>query len=170
MVYGRRKRERLGIGGRMMVEESDCVDLTRHGRERMALKDLPLIDAAYGKDLKGIKEALGLGADINAREGDRLGHPAITICMDNPEILKFLIDNGADVDRTDNLGWSPLAWAIVSDNIKAAGILIENGADVNGEAGGVSLLAWAMIYRKKEMVDLLKKHGAVCRPGELKEE
>ena len=47
------------------------------------------------------------------------------------EIITLLIQNGADVNLIDHLGWTPLCWSITKDKFKIVEILIANGANPN---------------------------------------
>ena len=46
------------------------------------------------------------------------------------EVVKILV-NGADVNETDERGWTALHYAALEDSTEVAKILVENGADVN---------------------------------------
>ena len=80
---------------------------------------------------------------MDARDVD--GRPPLYAAVNNsnPDIIKTLLDAGADVDARDKSGWTSLMYAVAysrkSDIIKA---LIDAGADVNArdDVGGLSLL------------------------------
>jgi len=46
-------------------------------------------------------------------------------------MVEFLIQNGADVNRSDNEGWTPLHAIASCGFISIANYLIENGADLS---------------------------------------
>jgi len=64
---------------------------------------------------------------------------SFAIINDNDEILKLLIDNGADVNKKDG-DLSPLYEALLSNSVNTSKILIEHGADVNEEVINISSL------------------------------
>jgi hypothetical protein len=49
----------------------------------------------------------------------------------NVDLVRFLLDKGAEIDATSGRGLTPLAYTAVQGRIQAAGLLIERGADVN---------------------------------------
>jgi ankyrin repeat protein len=53
------------------------------------------------------------------------------IIYDKPDIVKVLLDNGADINLLDNINMPPLNTAINEKNTEIANILIERGANVN---------------------------------------
>lgn len=78
------------------------------------------------------------------------------------DLARTLIESGADVNSKDAAGWTPLHDVCAfSGNVDVARLLIENGADVNAKAsGGWTPLGYAWVSGKKELVKLLKSHGA----------
>ncbi|WP_342255471.1 ankyrin repeat domain-containing protein [Spiroplasma endosymbiont of Poecilobothrus nobilitatus] len=81
--------------------------------------------------------------------------------INNLEITKLLIDNGADVNLQDENGTTPIYYAISTDNIEIVKLLIDNGADVkNINKNGLTPLYYAIILDKKEMVQFLINNGA----------
>lgn len=76
------------------------------------------------------------------------------------EVVKRLIDEGADVNAKD-LGWTPLhEVAAFSGNIAIARLLIEKGADVNAKDWkGMTPAASAWVTSRSELLELFKQHG-----------
>lgn len=79
-----------------------------------------------------------------------------------------LVSHGADVNRHDRWGWTPLLWAVYYRHNAVARFLLENGADPNiptaGEYGtvrrGSTPLIVAAYYGYAPAVRLLLEHGA----------
>ncbi|WP_342255958.1 ankyrin repeat domain-containing protein [Spiroplasma endosymbiont of Poecilobothrus nobilitatus] len=79
----------------------------------------------------------------------------------NKEMVKFLIDNGADVNLQDKDGSIPLHLTMIENNKEMVKFLIDNGADVNlQDKDGSIPLHLTMIENNKEMVKLLLDNGA----------
>ena len=77
-------------------------------------------------------------------------------------ITKFLILNGAPIHHSDNDGQTPLHEAARWDKQKIIKLFIFYGANVNVKgADGRSLLHIAIANCNMDIVDLLKRHGAI---------
>jgi ankyrin repeat protein len=57
----------------------------------------------------------------------------VAACMGDLARVKRFVEEGADVDTKDELGWTPLYWAASTDQDNVAEFLIANGADVNAK-------------------------------------
>ncbi|MBS24783.1 MAG: hypothetical protein CMQ28_03985 [Gammaproteobacteria bacterium] len=114
--------------------------LRKHGGKRGS--ELPLatlFEAVKQVDLQGVKDFLAKGADVNAK---------------------------------DTYNRTPLHCAVEGGHKEIAELLIAKGADVNaivtaGQYQGKTPLDWT--FGKKEIADLLRKHGGKTA-GELKAE
>ena len=60
-----------------------------------------------------------------------VGHLFIASTYGYFEIAKYLIDNGADVNASNNFSSTPLHQASVSGDFEIVKYLVENDADVN---------------------------------------
>lgn len=86
-----------------------------------------------------MKKALNSGANVNAKDygGDTPLHKALAWKANDGdyeqandgdfEIVKIIVQNGADINVANNDGNKPLNW--VDKNIKLADFLIANGAE-----------------------------------------
>jgi len=73
------------------------------------------------------------------------------------EIVMVLITYGAEVNVTDERGWTPLHFAAMHGRVENAKILINNGAQVSPKDRlGKTPLHWAASREKKEMVAYLR--------------
>jgi ankyrin repeat protein len=58
----------------------------------------------------------------------------LAIETEKVEIVQSLIEAGADVNQTDEDGWTPIMYATLEGYFDIVKILIEAGADVNSES------------------------------------
>ena len=80
---------------------------------------------------------------------------------DNLDIVRLLLANGADINKADYDGRTPLYLACRNDNLDIVRLLLANGADINkADYDGRTPLLWACRYNKPEIVELLLNKGA----------
>ena len=153
---------------RLFVEKGvDVNAATRRG-------DTPLQLAAGAGNLALVKLLLSKGANVNAatqgalqvRKGPiALNH--LTALMyaapyGTPELLRALIDAGAQVNAKDIRGMTPLMLAVASEtqNPEVVRLLMNNGADVKARSeAGETALDWARKYGNPQVIALLQKPG-----------
>jgi hypothetical protein len=77
------------------------------------------------------------------------------------EIIRVLLDRGADVNAQGGIWGSALGLATDSGRLEAVRLLLDRGAEVNAPAGiHRNALAVALHHGHDEMVLLLREHGA----------
>jgi ankyrin repeat protein len=78
------------------------------------------------------------------------------------DMLKLLLDNGADVESPNNEGQTALMAVARTGNVAAATLLVKEGADVNAAEGwgGQTALMWAAARKHPQMIDFLIGKGA----------
>jgi len=121
-----------------------------------------LIDCVNDNVLRGVKRALELGANINYHSD------IITIAIknNNMEMVKFLIDNGADVKGSFN---HALYISIINNRLDYVKLLVDKGADVNqvfqymhkGKIYYNTALDISRIKKFKEIEKYLLNNGAI---------
>jgi ankyrin repeat protein len=89
-------------------------------------------------------------ADAAAR--GRCGCPPLFYAIQghHPKVLRWLLEEGADVHQTDEFGNTALMTAVEEDDLECAEILLDAGADVEADAHGTALslaVSRAMIMR-----------------------
>ena len=80
----------------------------------------------------------------------------------NTEMLKLLLEAGADADSPNPDGQTALMAVARTGNVEAAQLLLEHGATVDAREkwGGQTALMWASARRHPEMMQLLISKGA----------
>ncbi len=99
---------------------------------------------------------------ITLREIDphTLIHKAI---LENaPEVVRFLLKHGVNVDYPDENGMAPLTIAILNRSNNAVEVLLTNGANVNPlvKWNGMTLLELAIFMKDRVSTKLLLRNGA----------
>ena len=139
-----------------------CFALGVSGQDAQA--EAALRKAAQDGDIQTVKDLLGKGANVNAK--DQTGKTAllwVAPARDNPEMVKLLIANGADVNAKDNEGVTALMIAASQSNPGILAELVDAGAEINDQnnAGGTALMAAASHANLDEIKILLAKDADI---------
>ncbi len=134
-------------------EEFDIADIIRNNGGKFGT----IFQAAQYGDVKSLKEFLDLGADINGK-GDILKGTALHYAAfgENFEIVKFLINAGAEVNVIDEDGKTPVRYTFNEEILK---LLVAKGADINLKIKGKTRLDNAVLYGNSDLANILRKHG-----------
>lgn len=121
-----------------------------------------LASAALNGDLEQVRMLLARGADPNAGEGYVLAEAARGCHRnDNTEVIRALVEAGADPRVRDNLGYTPLHRAAGMCEPEIVELLIRRGADPDArDANGFTPLIGAAGSGRIENVRLLVAAGA----------
>ena len=81
------------------------------------------------------------------------------------EIVKYLVENGADINAKDNNGWTSLIHAAYNGHLEVVKYLVENKADINAIGkyfgfDGLTSLMFASMNGHLEVVKYLVENGA----------
>lgn len=107
-----------------------------------------------------IKLLLDAGADVkltsqSVGEVSALHHASL---WGDPEMLKLLIEAGAEVDARTESGLTPLMMAVRHDNLDNLKTLLRAGADLAAEdQDGANALVWSTKRKSKECEKELKR-------------
>jgi hypothetical protein len=100
-----------------------------------------------------VRLLLAAGADINGEGGEAL---RTAILQEDPTLLKFLLDAGADANASKSWGSTPLHCAAHLGQIECAKLLLQAGARPDSvDEKGETPVQWAVEYRHKELAKLL---------------
>ena len=118
--------------------------------------------AAWANDVVAARWLIANGADIHAKEEEQDWTPLHwTAWYGAPGVAKLLIDNGANVKATDQIGWTPLYGAAWENAVEVAKLLIDNGADVDvKDEDGYTPLHVAATENAADVAKLLINRGA----------
>lgn len=124
-------------------------------------------------DLTKLKQQITeLDIDVNTTNG--FGENLLFIACDHnrPQIVEFLLENGADVNQLNRINWSPLFKACAVGNLESVKKLIQHGANakhfvtkpslrLHGSEECVTPLFLACEYQNLEVVEYLINNNLV---------
>lgn len=117
-------------------------------------KEAKLFDAIYENNKKMVKSILDEGVNVNVKN---TAHQAPLHIVQDEDILKMLVEKGADVNAVDEYNMTP----IFNKDIVLAKILVEAGADIQIKSNkGNSLLMWYSYSGYSDGVEYLVGLGA----------
>jgi ankyrin repeat protein len=102
------------------------------------------------------------GADINAAATNGSGYNALTgaVTSGHTEIVKWLLENGADPNYRYANNYSPLLNAAANGHLKILKLLQAHGADLHAKTSdGKNALAYAEERKHAAVAEYLRAHG-----------
>lgn len=124
------------------------------------MQDLNLFEIfekiVYDNDLELFKSEVQKLDNINMQNkyGWTLLH--ISIRRNRTDMVNFLLDNDADINKVDGVGWTPLMEAIMDDMPNLCKVLVERGADKSiANARGVTAPMLAQKFGRANMYEYL---------------
>lgn len=121
--------------------------------------------AALGGNSNQVRMLLAHGADPNAGRGNVLSEAARgCVKRDNTDVIRLLLDGGANAKIADESGYTPLHRAAGLCEPETIGLLLQHGADPNArDSNQVTPLISAAASGKRENLRLLINAGADVR-------
>ena len=119
--------------------------------------------AVKSDDLKTVREIIKSNPHLVNSSIDSSGNTPLyyVVKKGNIEIVKLLLENGADPNTPDSAGETPLSLAVGYRHIEIVKLLLENGADPNiPDSKRRALLYQTVQYGFKEIAELLLTYGA----------
>lgn len=109
-------------------------------------------------DIEALKALIESGYNVNSAEegdfGSSLLHNAIR--YEQMEIFTYLIDQDADINFIDAVGWTPLMEAIIDAKVTFGKILVDKGCDQSiANKRGVNAKMMAMKFGQEEFLTFL---------------
>jgi ankyrin repeat protein len=129
----------------------------------------PLIAAALSDQPAVAELLLSKGADMMARNAGGFTPLHAAAYSGSVRIAELLLDKGAVLEDTGNkAGVTPLMVAVEENHVALLELLIARGADVNRpESHGYTPVTRAGFKGHRDIIRVLKRHGAACPPAEM---
>jgi len=116
-----------------------------------------LEEIIYKSDVEFFKSSVDTLDDINIQHekyGWTLLH--MTIRRNEREMIEYLLDKGADINKVDGVGWTPLMEAIMDNYADLCKLLVDAGADKTLQnKRGVTAPMLAQKFGRENMYDFL---------------
>jgi hypothetical protein len=122
--------------------------------------DHEILKAAEHGRIAEVKGYLADGVPVDTRGAYK--YTALHLAgKHEPEVVKVLLEAGADVNAQDNSGFTPLQFATQHGNLESVNLMIDAGADVNREnRGGYTALLHACWHGQGKVAKRLLDAGA----------
>ena len=124
--------------------------------------ETPLMTCARTGNVEAVKSLLARGADANTKESRR-GQNALmwAVAQKHAEVVRALVQNGADVHASSQGGFTPLLFAARVGDEDSARVLLQAGANVNeGTPADGSALVVASASGHEALARSLLERGA----------
>jgi hypothetical protein len=140
--------------------------------DKAHLPEYNMLLAVQNDSISEIKNLIDQGADVNFHfsrlEGATILHEASR--KGRVEILRYLLQNGADVNSKNYNGLTPLHVAAFCGENMVVNALIENGAEVNVKAkDNITPLHSAAVKGNLDTVEVLISNGADVQASSSKD-
>ena len=99
------------------------------------------------------------GMPVDIAGGDGRTALAIAACYNQTDVVRCLLDKGANVNKQDLLGMTALHWASYNNHTDVMRMLLQHGArkDITDNYG-LTPIDRARLWDRKEVVDLMEQY------------
>lgn len=123
--------------------------------------DSLLLAASLHGNVKEIKEAIQLGADLNSVNENGESPLNMVSKLSYEFLVTYFIELGAKVNTANNNKITPLHWGVEYNNIDMVKLLLKKGADIDARDGiNETPLHWAAWTGNYQSAKWLLKFGA----------
>jgi ankyrin repeat protein len=114
--------------------------MTEGGLKTVAQKNAALLNAAKAGYVEDVQTLVQSGANLNACDNTGVIALHWAAFHAHEEVLRVLIDLGADLEAHDRTGGgTPLHYACSRGNVREAKLLVESGANLNSRDNEVRI-------------------------------
>jgi ankyrin repeat protein len=162
---GHRDVVSLLINSRLHITVDDVITVVSDKTVSMEIlslvKNAALLCAVQRGQLYAIAPLLQSGADVNAKNIEKVTALMYACYQEQRYLLSLLIANGADVNARDIKGNTVLMYAVSAKNKDHISLLLRNGAKINAhDIRGHTALIHATQADSEEIVELLISNNA----------
>ncbi|XP_071107921.1 ankyrin repeat and SOCS box protein 8-like [Haliotis cracherodii] len=145
-------------------EKTKNIDLNMSSKDHLGRVEPPVVTSCRMHFLEGVVTLVSQGADIDA--ADNMGHTALWVAsrQQMPDLVQYLIANGASVNKMDKYNCTPLLAAFM---YRVSSIILKTLIVHGSSLGGVgpycpaeqSPLFWAAKHGNVEIIKLVLMAG-----------
>ncbi|NOR44734.1 MAG: hypothetical protein GQ534_04035 [Candidatus Delongbacteria bacterium] len=127
--------------------------------ENYKLDPKSLVNALMNKEYDRAKEMINNGIEVNFFLGD---FSPLICSIENIDIMKLLLENGAEVNLRNKMNMTALTVAVISNKVNAVKLLLENNAEVNivSTLNNQTPLMFALQNKNLPIIKMLKDKAA----------